>query len=159
MTTAPVPYLTPGPCCYFRSCRSRLPLRPRHVPAVEPVVRGDRRILGVLHDDHVADHRVVEEPGGRDAAVVAALDVAQTDAAVAGVVVAEGVAAPVVAVDEGAGGGQADGVRDVLDVVLAAVADRVAVHPGHRELLAHDHLAVPGLVAGLAGGDRNRLDD
>ncbi len=102
---------------------------------------------------------MVEEPGARDGAVVAAAHVAQADAAVAGVVVAEGVAAPVVAVGEGAGVGEADGVRDVLDVVLAAVADGLAVHPGDGELLAHDHLAVPGVVAGLAGGDRDGPDD
>src|SRR5262249_183598 len=118
-----------------------------------------RGVVGVLDDHHVATHRVVEEPGRRHVLVVAAAHIAQADAAVAGVVVAEGVAAPVVAGDEGAGGGEADAGRDVLDVVLGAAAPGLGGHGRHRELLAHDHLAVPGLVAGLAGGDRDGLDD
>ena len=63
----------------------------------------------------------------RGAAVAAAACVAQAHAAVAGVVVAEGgLAAPVVAVDEGARVGQAHGVRHVLDVVLARRKPTVA---------------------------------
>src|SRR5690348_11979154 len=89
--------------------RSGGPGRPGHVPAVEAVVRGDRLVVGVLHDHHVTGDGVVEEPGGGRTAVAAAAHVTQAHAAVAGVVVAEGVAAPVVAVDEGAGVGQALG--------------------------------------------------
>src|SRR5690606_35290176 len=143
---------------------ARLPLLPAHVPAVEAVVRGDGLVAGVLDDDHVTDHRVVVEPGARGVRVVGALGVGQTHAAVAGVGAAEdGLGAPVVAVDEGAGGAQAHGVRHVLDVVLALAvvvgeADGRAVHPGLLELLGDHHLALVRLVLGRTGGDRDGPD-
>ncbi|CAG6395508.1 putative Glycine--tRNA ligase [Actinacidiphila cocklensis] len=145
-----------------RACH---PLAPRHVPAVEAVAGLDDLVGRVDDRDDVADQRVVVEPRGVGARVLAALDVLDADAAVAGVGRAEdGRVAPVVAVDEGARVAQPHGVRHVRDVVLALAvgvgeADRGAVHPGGLVLLLDDHLAVVGGVALAAGGDRDGVDD
>src|SRR5690606_23392635 len=126
----PVPLVTaPGPPRSYSRVDLLGPLRPVHVPAVESVVRLDHLVVGVLHNHHVPDEGVVVEPGRRGLAVPGAAYVPQTDTAVAGVGRAEDARrAPVVAVQEGAGGGQAQRVRHVLDVVLAAEADGVTVH-------------------------------
>src|SRR5690606_19015674 len=122
---------------------------------------GDGLVTGVLDDDHVTDDRVVVEPGPGRVRVARALGIGQADAAVAGVDAAEdGLRAPVVAVDEGAGGAQTHGVRHVLDVVLALAVvvgetDRRAVHPGLLELLGDHHLTLVRLVVGRAGRDRD----
>src|SRR5690606_21915389 len=82
---------------------ARDPLAPRHVPAVEAVVRRHRAVGRVLHDHDVPYEGVVEEPlAGR--AAPGAPHVRQPDAAVTGALPAErrvALVVPVVAVDEG----------------------------------------------------------
>src|ERR1041384_1159774 len=76
--------------------RTRLPVRPVHVPAVEAVGRVDRLVTGVPDVDDVTDDRGVVEPGALALRVVGALGVVQADTAVADVGAAEGpVGAPV----------------------------------------------------------------
>src|ERR1041384_8133720 len=65
--------------------RTRLPVRPVHVPAVEAVGRVDRLVTGVPDVDDVTDDRVVEEPGTLGGPVLGTLAVVEPDAAVAGV--------------------------------------------------------------------------
>src|SRR5207247_2168596 len=77
--------------CVRRRLRGapRHPVAPRHVPAVELVVGGDRLVGGVLDDHDVADQRVVVEPLGVRGALCA-LHVREPDTAMAGALAAEG---------------------------------------------------------------------
>jgi len=143
-----------GPLSRQRRSRPGKPLLPTEVPAAEAVVGRDRTVLGADHPDRVTDQRLLVEPGRRGLLRrLTGLGVAQPDAAVADVGRAETRSATVVAVHEGAGGGQPHRVRHVRDVVLAAEADRAAVHPGADVLLAITMTPLYVCVLRAAAGD------